>query len=362
MGFKERREAIRKLQDIRGSKVLVHFLSDRRVARDVPILGMITQLAGEAQPFIYDHLRLLGRTDKLDLVLHTRGGALDAVWPLVRLCRSMTGRFSVLVPMRALSAGTMICLGADEVIMGPAAELSPIDPTTANQFNPRDPAGNILPISVEDVTSYFDLAREDEEKGAGLKSDEHILEVFKALSSQVHPLALGNVKRVHSQIRQIAKRLLKLHHPAEEDEERIDRAVKALTEELYSHTHVINREEASEILGDDMVPVPSDKVEGALWELYQHYAELFDLGRTFNIKEWMGEAEERALEAVGAAIETEAMSHLFKATSMIRRVPEIPKGIQVQVPPGQRIPPIPGLPSGLNIEPISEGWYNNDEV
>ncbi len=361
MGLLERQVAIRKLQEARGSKVVVYFLSDRRIAPLVSISGMNTQIAGEAQPFFYEHLRVLGATDKLDVVLHTRGGNLDAVWPLVRLCRSMTKNFSVLVPMRAHSAGTLLCMGAEEIIMDKVAELSPIDPTTANQFNPRDQKGNLLPISVEGVLAYFDLARENEGKGFGLASPDHIVEAFKTLSAQVHPLALGNVKRVHSQIRRIAKKLLDLRHSKEKNEERLKRIISTLTEELYSHGHIIGRNEAAEIFGDDMVPIPSKEVEVALWELYEQYVELFGLHRSFSIKEWMGDAEERELEATGGAIESEKMSHLFKGKSKVRRLNQIPQGVQIQIQPGQRIPLMPGFPTTINLEPISDGWNVNEE-
>lgn len=363
MVLDERQVAIRRLQEVRRSKVLVHFLSDRRIAHGVPISGMTTQLAGEPYPLVYQHIRSLGRPERLDLFLHTAGGSLDAVWPLVRLCRSASETFSVLVPIRALSAGTLLCLGADEVLMCEPAVLSPIDPTTANPFNPKE-QGRPVPISVEDVTSYFDLARGDENgesAGVGLTSDQHVLEVFKALTSQVHPLALGNVKRVHSQIRQIAKRLLELHISGEDAEDRIGRVVSTLTEKLYSHTHQINREEAAQILGDDMVKTPSPEEETAMWELYLKYEAFFELGQTFNIKDWLGGHAERDLRATGAVVESEMLSHLFTATSRVRQVSDIPQGVQIQIPPGQRMPLVPGLPTRINLEPISEGWYPNEQ-
>jgi len=41
------------------------------------------------------------------------------------------------------------------------SEISPIDPSTANVFNPQDPNNpqNRIPISVEDVMAFFDLAK-----------------------------------------------------------------------------------------------------------------------------------------------------------------------------------------------------------
>ena len=260
--------------------------------------------------------------------------------------------------MRALSGGTLICLGADKVVMCEPALLSPIDPSTQNAFNPKEKDGPI-PISVEDVTSYFDLAKDDEQ--VGLKSDEHILEIFKALAAQVHPLALGNVKRVHSQIREIAKRLLELHVTGDSAEERIKQVVSVLTERLYSHAHLINRTEAAQILGDDLVVLPSADEEVAMWDLYTLYEDLFDLTHTFNLSHWMGDAEEKELDVIGGVIESGGMSHLFKATSKVRRLSQVPPNIQVQIPPGQRMPLVPGLPISINLEPVLEGWYLNDE-
>lgn len=59
----------------------------------------------------------------------------------------------------------MISLGADEIVMSDMSELSPIDPSTANIFNPVDPKNpqNRIPISVEEVMSYFDLAKKNSE-------------------------------------------------------------------------------------------------------------------------------------------------------------------------------------------------------
>lgn len=358
MGFEERSRAIRRLEEVRGSKVLVHFLSDRHVAMNLPIRGMATGLAGDSYRFIYEHIRAMGRPGSLDLFLYTSGGHLDSIWPLVSLCRSISKTFSVLVPMRALSGGTLICLGADKVVMCEPALLSPIDPSTQNAFNPKEKDGPI-PISVEDVTSYFDLAKDDEQ--VGLKSDEHILEIFKALAAQVHPLALGNVKRVHSQIREIAKRLLELHVTGDSAEERIKQVVSVLTERLYSHAHLINRTEAAQILGDDLVVLPSADEEVAMWDLYTLYEDLFDLTHTFNLSHWMGDAEEKELDVIGGVIESGGMSHLFKATSKVRRLSQVPPNIQVQIPPGQRMPLVPGLPISINLEPVLEGWYLNDE-
>jgi hypothetical protein len=131
-------------------------------------------------------------------------------------------------------------LGADKIYMTRFGTLSPIDPSVTNEFNPHDPAspGDRIPIAVEDVLAFFQLASEQ-------GGDDNVLagDAFRRLAESVHPLALGNVKRNIEQIWQLAKRLIRLHLPDLDDAELTD-LVMRLTTELYSHSHLINRTEA----------------------------------------------------------------------------------------------------------------------
>jgi hypothetical protein len=157
--------------------------------------GFSNNLSGEPQLQLLSLLEEIGYVERLDLFLYTRGGTTEAVWPIITALREHCDTLGVLVPFRAHSAGTLLCLGADEVVMMPGAELSPIDPTTGNQFNPVDPANpqGRFGISVEDVVAYFKLA----EDRAEIHDEAHRAQVFRELTSQVHPLALGNVQRVY---------------------------------------------------------------------------------------------------------------------------------------------------------------------
>src|SRR6266545_6505334 len=76
-----------------------------------------------------DALASLGQVDNLDLLLHTTGGSGDAAEKFVEMCRRhCRGQFRVIVPNMAKSAGTLIALGADAILMGYCSELGPIDP------------------------------------------------------------------------------------------------------------------------------------------------------------------------------------------------------------------------------------------
>lgn len=357
MSYEDRKRVIERVQEIRNSKVISYVCGDRQTR--IPIPGMGTQLASEPQLIINEHLLSIGKVEKIDLFLYTRGGETSAVWPFVNSIREFCSSFSVLVPFRAHSGGTLICLGADEIVMAPFAELSPVDPTTGNQFSPVDKLNpkQRLGISVEDVISYISLAK-DEHK-VGITDESGVLEVFKSLAQEVHPLALGNVQRVHTHIRLLAHKLLALgSHKV--DDKKADEIVDVLTEKLYSHSHAIGRREAQSLLDSTLVKFPSDEESQLMWELFEQYAEVLALRERFNIKEYMGGQNQRDITVIGAFLESEDMSHIFECTSMIYQRSELPSNFQIQVQAGQPIPLIPGFPTGFNIELVSEGWKSNE--
>lgn len=358
MAFRKRKQLIQQIQNLRGSKVITLVNSDRPYDGPPP-LGITTGIESEAQIFFYDHLLAMGQVNNLDLFLYTRGGETDAVWPLVNMLRERCKKLSVLVPFRAHSAGTMICLGANEVVLGELAGLSPIDPTTGNQFNPRDEVDKrtILGISVEDVTSYMNLARD--QKKVGLKNPSHILEVFQTLSEKVHPLALGNVNRVHTRIRALGLKLLALHIDVKKERKKVDEVIDTLTERLYAHTHYIGREEAIQVLDiGGFVKYASPDEQNVMWGLFEEYTTLFDLRKRFSLNSYMVGQQERELIARGGAIESENMSHLYLTKTKITKMATTFPGMPAQAQPGVG-PPIAGLPPQYLFEVASRGWERN---
>ena len=88
----------------------------------------------------------------LTLILHTPGGNPSAAEAVVKYLREKFNKIEVIIPTYAMSAGTMIALGADQIIMGKHSFLGPIDP----QFI----FGNRA-ISAHSIKSQFDRARKD---------------------------------------------------------------------------------------------------------------------------------------------------------------------------------------------------------
>lgn len=257
-------EIIKKIEAKRGSKVITYITSDRQ--------GPVNaRVAMDIIPIISAQLRKIGKQDKIDLVLYSAGGDTMVPWRLVSMIREYCDRFSVIVPYKAHSAATMISLGADEILMSDMSELSPIDPSTANVFNPVDPQNpqNRIPISVEEVMSYFDLAKNK----FGIKSDEELTKIFNKFvesTPSIHPLALGNVNRTHNLIKILAKRLLKSHKESMKEDE-VEKVIEFLTEKLYSHQYYIGRKEAKEDLGIKSVVFADKELSDLMTEIYEEY-------------------------------------------------------------------------------------------
>lgn len=277
----ENKQIIQKIEELRKSRVITYITSDRpgpvnaRVAMDII-------------PIISKQLRDIGKTENIDLFLYSSGGDTMVPWRLVSMIREYCDKFSVLIPYKAHSAATMISLGADEIVMSNLSELSPIDPSTANVFNPSDPANpqNKIPISVEDVMAYFDLAKNK----FGIKNDEQLATIFNKFveaNPQIHPLALGNINRTHNLIRILAKRLLKSHKSPMREEE-IEKIVDFFTEKLYSHQYFIGRKEAKEDLGVKSVIEADENLAKAMTELYEAYAQEMNLGVLWNPENELG--------------------------------------------------------------------------
>jgi len=270
----DKKQLIQQIEKIRNSKVITYITSDQ------PGPGN-ARIASDTIPFFAKQLQEItpkSKIPKIDLFIYSAGGDTMVPWRLVSMIREHCDSFGVIVPYKAHSAATMISLGADEIVMSDLSEISPIDPSTANVFNPQDPINPQarIPISVEDVIAYFDLAKEK----FGIKSDEDLTKIFNKFveaSPQVHPLALGNVNRIHNLIRLIAKRLLKSHNkPMKEDE--IEKVVEYFTEKLYSHSYIIGRKEARDELGLKSVVYADIELSNVMSQLYEIYKKEMNLG------------------------------------------------------------------------------------
>ena len=362
MNYEERKPLLQKVEQIRGGRSLVCFLNFDRLS-EPKLPGLSTHFRADVKEALFRILKENNPQFGVDSLLYTRGGDTNSVWPLVSLIREFDRDFEVLVPFRCHSSGTLLALGSKQIILTKLSELSPIDPSIGNQFNPRDPANpnSGMAISVEDVRAYRSfiveqLGIEDREQGTSPLPSE-ALPLLQRLTSEVHPLALGNVHRVLQQIKQLATNLLNLHAIDGEDQQKI---VRALTTQFFSHLHMINRHEAKEILGR-RVRFSSIELANALDELLRAYEDQFSMRRKFFLRIHLSGNSEVEFRFVGALVEGVSRSYVFETTGVVCQVAKPPPNVQVQVPVGQSIPLVPGMPRETQVEVNSEGWIHNRE-
>lgn len=270
----ERSAKLVALEALRNSRLITLVTSVRQ--------GINASLADEQVRVIYDHLLLIRGKEKviprLDLFIVSNGGDSTVPWRLISAFREFAEKVGVLVPYRAYSAATLTAIGADEIVMGPFAQLGPIDPTVQNDFNPLDERTNQrIGISVEDVKSYLQFIKTTAE----IKGESEVMRAVEGLVAKVHPLALGNVERFIQQSRLIAKKLLKTHMDDTQDG-LIDTIVDHLASKLYFHGHPISRAEATNELHLPMVVQSTREMDDALWALYLEYERLFEMDKMYN--------------------------------------------------------------------------------
>ncbi len=68
------------------------------------------------------------KSDKLDLIIHSPGGSLEAAEQLVQYLRAKYKYIRAIVPQNAMSAATMLACACDEIVMGKQSAIGPIDP------------------------------------------------------------------------------------------------------------------------------------------------------------------------------------------------------------------------------------------
>jgi serine dehydrogenase proteinase len=319
MGRQERLSLIAEIEHVRKSRVICYLTSDRQ--------GAEARIGMDIFPYFYDALVKIGKQPQIDLFLYSPGGVTMAAWGLVNLIREFCDRFCVLIPFKAQSSATLIGLGADEIVMSRMAQLSPVDPSTNSPFNPTLPVSiqgappQFLPVSVEDVTSYIELAKE-----VGVKSEESLSTVFGTLSQDVRPLALGNVHRAKQQIKMLSEKLLAFHM---KEKERIDGIVSKLIRELYSHDYLIGRTEAKNQIGLKIADV-SEEDEGRLVALLEEFSDAMQIQNPYNADVILGGDTTRTLTLEMAFIESTEMTFVHRTKKELKRVKATQQGLPVE--------------------------------
>ena len=133
-------------------------------------------------------------------MLHTPGGDIDAAEKLILMIRNKVGDagFRIVVPHLAKSAGTLMALGADTVVMSDTSELGPIDP----QVHIPDSNGQLMWLPAQSYLDAFD------EHSQSLREDPSDI-AARMMCDKLNPALRQVCIAIKDRARSLAEKLLK---------------------------------------------------------------------------------------------------------------------------------------------------------
>ena len=184
----QRQEIIRKIQALTNRRLICYVSADGcGIDRDDTL-------------HFNDLVHHLPSGQDVELMLHTLGGDPDIAEKLIRLLRSKVGtaELHIIVPEHAKSAGTLMVLGADRVVMSDTSELGPIDPqmliVDSNGIRRWQP-----------VQTYLDAYEENARTAAQNPNDL----AAQIMLNKLDPPTIKNCEAVKERARQSAESLLR---------------------------------------------------------------------------------------------------------------------------------------------------------
>lgn len=221
----------------------------------------------------------LGRyPDTLDLLLHTPGGDPTAAERIVMTCRSYANSFRVIVPQTAMSAGTLIAMGADSIVMTETSEMGPIDP----QMSITSGQEQILRPAAAFVDAYLDLISKSQQAIINKQPPHPYIELLR----KVDPTWIQVCLKARELARTIAGEFLSKYMLNGKDQVMIDQTVERFMKEgeLLSHGRIIRYTKAQEYgLNIEVIP-KGTPLDDALWELHgrcENYVQSRGLAKYF---------------------------------------------------------------------------------
>jgi hypothetical protein len=198
--------------------------------------------------------------EHLDVIVASPGGDVGAAYLVARELRRRFARLTVYVPLQAKSAAILLCLAAEELVLGPLGELGPLD----QQYDEKQQAdfplstSRLVPFRALDQLQRVAAGTYDELVGRILeksgmrpfeacsKAAELTSSLYGPLFAQVDPTRIAECARGLELGMEYALRLLRRYRPELEDKQ-ARKIVHALVHTYPSHGFIIDFEELAEL-------------------------------------------------------------------------------------------------------------------
>lgn len=181
----------------------------------------------ELLPELYETCQSIGRVPRLDVLLHGRGGVVNAARRIALLLRGHADHLAFIVPYHCESAATLLTLCGDEIVAGELALFSPIDPLL-------DGVGGGS-ISGQDIRLFGEMA----ERWFRIEPEGARAESLALLCNSIFPPTLTAFYRTTQEMAQIAQELLAWQLPEAALEVR-QGIVQQLMSGYHSHNYALS--------------------------------------------------------------------------------------------------------------------------
>ncbi len=228
--------------------------------RSGPCLIFVSQSLIHADVLTVRKILGCARGDQLDVIVTGLGGRSEAAYLVARELRRRFARLTAYVPFEAKSATTLLCLAADELVLGDLGELGPLD----HQYEEKQKADYPMNISQllpgmalrqlqQEVMEVYDTAVARIVKASGLrpfeagsKAAELIGGLYAPLLGQLDPARLADCARGLGVGKAYAERMLQRYRPALYAE-RGEALLRRLIHGYPTHGFVLDREELEDL-------------------------------------------------------------------------------------------------------------------
>ena len=196
------------------------------------------------------------RPDKMNVLIDTFGGSPDIAFSSAVTLRGHCNRIAVHIARKAKSAGSLFCLGGDEIVMHTGAELGPLDmqvtdPRVSTEWISALSGKGALNAVATFLHDEFDLFSKQFIYRAGTNiadacsyAIQIMTSIARPLFEQVNPLELGKFGNSLLVNQMYAKELLKR---AGVEDRTAHKIAESLVVNYPSHTFVIDKVEAERV-------------------------------------------------------------------------------------------------------------------
>jgi len=195
----------------------------------------------------------LPRGERIALLIDSPGGSAKSAYQIATLLRRHCGGFVAVVPRYAKSAGTLLALGGEEILMGEQAELGPLDAqlfdgeseewrSALDEFQSLERL-NAFALEVADRSMMLMLRRTGKKVDTLLPKVLHFAaDLTKPLLDKTDPVRYTTASRALKIAEEYAARLLQPKYPRAKAQQ----IARHLVEKYPDHGFVIDRQEAEE--------------------------------------------------------------------------------------------------------------------